>query len=419
MNKTLKKLSELAFKQGVSAANPSKCLIDSTKVHPFPKPNNGKYVIISLGKAACSLIDTAIKLVPNNHDSQLLAITNYENHRMISGCRVLAAGHPIPDQHGIIAGKTVVKLLENASKDDSIILLISGGTSALLPTPIKGLDLNDKIEINKILLNADLSITEINLIRQTMSTLKGGGLSDLIYPNPSYSYIISDVISDDLNVIASGLSASRLGTIEEAFNILDQKNLYSKLSPKLKNFFVSARDYSFKKNSLSKNILIGNNKESLKAMALSANAEIISKPIVGNVKLASQIIVNEIMSRKNLNDFNLAFGGETTVEVLGNGLGGRNQELALRVAQKLDNEKIKGTWSFLSASTDGIDGPTNAAGAIVDNKTISKLASKNLSVDQFLAKNDSNTALKITKDLLVTGPTGTNVADLQLFCLRD
>jgi len=415
MNKNLRKISLKAFKYGVLAADPSGCLERAIKKNPIPVPNGGKYIVISLGKAACLLMKTIIDILPTHAEKKLLAITNYENVQLINECEVIGASHPVPDKNGIKASQKVISILQNASLEDTLIILISGGSSALLPAPVNGLMLQDKVEINQLLLNSDLSISEINLIRQTMSVLKGGGFTTIANPVPIHSFILSDVIGDDLKVIGSGPTVSPIGNIQQSYKLLIKKNLYSKLSFKLQNYFRSENQKLFKPNILSKNILIGNNKQSVEAMAKMANAEVISYPIIGNVQTATKTIFKEISARREKKYVALAFGGETTVEVLGNGIGGRNQELALRIADKLHSENLRGRWCFLSGGTDGQDGPTKAAGGIVDQDTILRLNYNNICIKNYLDNNDSNNALKVAEDLLITGSTGTNVADLQLF----
>ena len=415
MNKNLRKISLKAFKYGVLAADPTGCLERAIKKNPIPVPNGGKYIVISLGKAACLLMKTIIDILPTHAEKKLLAITNYENVQLINKCEVIGASHPVPDKNGIKASQKVISILQNASLEDTLVILISGGSSALLPAPVNGLRLQDKVEINQLLLNSDLSISEINLIRQTMSVLKGGGFTTIANPVPIHSFILSDVIGDDLKVIGSGPTVSPIGNIQQSYKLLIKKNLYSKLSFKLQNYFRSENQKLFKPNILGKNILIGNNKQSVEAMAKMANAEVISYPIIGNVQTATETIFKEISARREKKYVALAFGGETTVEVLGNGIGGRNQELALRIADKLHSENLRGRWCFLSGGTDGQDGPTKAAGGIVDQDTILRLNYNNIGIKNYLDNNDSNNALKVAEDLLITGSTGTNVADLQLF----
>ena len=357
----------------------------------------------------------ALDILPHKIEKRLLVVTNYQNYKPIIGSEIITSGHPIPDKNGIKASNRVTEILKNATKNDTLIILISGGSSALLPAPVKGLNLHDKIQINRLLLSSDLNIREVNLIRQSMSTLKGGGFTTIASPIPINSFILSDVIGDDLRVIGSGPTISPIGSIEEAHKLLIKKNLYSKLSLKLQKFFKSQTKNVFTESRLNQNILIGNNKKSVIAMANSVKAEVVPYPIIGNVKTATQTIFDEINMRREMKYVALAFGGETTVNVSGNGTGGRNQELALRVAQKLFDQKLTGKWSFLSGGTDGQDGPTEAAGGIVNQDTIKKLYDNNMSVEKLLNDNDSNRALKFTNQLLVTGNTGTNVADLQLF----
>ena len=212
MNTEFYKLSIDAFKHGINAANPEKCLKEAIELNPIQTPDGGKYIVISIGKAGCSLMKAALDILPHKIEKQLLIVTNYQNYKPIIGSEIITSGHPIPDKNGIKASNRVTEILKNATKNDTLIILISGGSSALLPAPVKGLNLHDKIQINRLLLSSDLNIREINLIRQSMSTLKGGGFTTIASPVPINSFILSDVIGDDLRVIGSGPTISPIGS---------------------------------------------------------------------------------------------------------------------------------------------------------------------------------------------------------------
>jgi len=419
MKSNLKYTALNCFTNGVQAANPGTCLRLAVKKHPIPQPIDGKYIIISLGKAAIALMQSTLELLPKRIPKTKLAVTNYENFKDVSDFEIIAAGHPTPDENGLKASKKVIKIIQSARKKDVIVILLSGGASALLPAPLPGLTLKDKIEINKLLLSVDLNIREINLVRQSMSSIKGGGLISLMQSKNNIAYILSDVIGDDFRVIGSGPTSSKIGNKKEALKLLIDKNIYQSISKKQQKFFateeVKKPPNMITSKNLIKNVLIGNNEKSLQAMAKIANAEIIDQPITENVEVASQIILKEVSKRKHEDFIRLAFGGETTVNVRGNGSGGRNQELALRLAYNIYKLELNGNWCFLSGGTDGKDGITNVTGAIVDQNTIPVLIKSGVSIENCLKQNDSHTALSMTKDVFSVGATGTNVADLMLF----
>ena len=407
------------FNEGVQAADPGKCLRLAVKKEPIPEPIGGKYIIISLGKAAISLMQSTLEILPKKIPKIKLAVTNYENFIEISDFEIVAAGHPNPDKNGLKAGKKVIKIIQSANKQDVVVILLSGGASALLPAPLPGLTLKDKIEINKLLLSADLNIKEINLVRQSMSSIKGGGLLSLIKSRNNVAYILSDVIGDDFRVIGSGPTSSRIGGKKEARALLIKKYLYKSLSKKQKIFFDDEVEINSQKLITStcvfKNVLIGNNQKSVHAMAKMAEADIFHQSITENVEVASKKILSEVLKQKHKNIIKIALGGETTVNVTGKGLGGRNQELALRFAYEVYQYGLNGKWCFLSGGTDGKDGITEATGAIVNHNTIPALIDNGVCIETCLQQNDSHTALSLTKDVFSVGATGTNVADLMLF----
>ena len=395
------------FKAAVKAADPALAL----RPHLVDLPTiAGRYVLISIGKAACAMMEEAIANLPKDAAFEAIAVTNYENAREIERCAVMAAGHPVPDENGQAAGRAVIDLLQTTKADDVVLALISGGGSALLPAPVEGVSLSDKAEVSRILLGAGVDITEMNLVRQQLSRLKDGGLARLAAPAKIRGFILSDVIGDDLRVIASGPTVAPIASRVAARELLINLNVFTQMP-------ASVQDY-LNVNALeavqvqSENTLIGSNTHSLRAMrAASAGGIIVSDTLTGDVEDAAQFILQS--ARQNLAE-TLLFGGETTVTIRGNGKGGRNQELALRVAMLAENEDL-GDWLFLSGGTDGRDGPTDAAGGIVDKHTVQRIRDAGENPEALLANNDSYAALQAAGDLLMTGATGTNVADVQVF----
>lgn len=399
----MRALAKSLFQVAIEAVNPALAL----RPHLADLPAiNGQYLIVSVGKAACAMAEEALHHLPN---ASAIAVTNYENARDIVGCTVMAAGHPVPDENGEKAGLAVIEFLQSACKNDVVLALISGGGSALLPTPVAGITLSDKADVSRILLSAGFDITEMNMIRQQLSVLKGGGMARIAAPASVKAYILSDVIGDDLRVIASGPTVSPIGTRSEVVTLLTRRGIFGEMPPVVQQFLQTPDKPAMQVTA--ENLLIGSNGHSLDAMlAANPSAKIISSALVGDVADAAQYIIN---AAKNHSENLLIFGGETTVNISGTGKGGRNQELALRVALLAENENL-GDWVFLSGGTDGRDGPTDAAGGIVDVGTIGRIE-KTADVDQLLANNDSYQALQIAGDLLQIGATGTNVADVQIF----
>jgi len=388
------------FRIAVDAADPALSLRPHLADLP---PIVGRYIVIAIGKAACAMAQEAQTQLPDG-PRVVLAVTNSENRHDIEGCTVFSAGHPVPDENGAKAAQAVITLLNSTSADDHVLALISGGGSALLPAPVTGITLADKIATNRILLTSGLDITGMNLVRQQLSRLKGGGLARRAAPARCTAFILSDVIGDDLRVIASGPTVAPIGGRKEACALLRQTLLFDKLPAAVQTHLQSPPQNLAKVNS--KNILIGSNRQSLIAVQAASDGKIISDSLTGDVEKAADFILQAILQNPAET---LIFGGETTVRVKGTGKGGRNQELALRLA--LVGKQIPGEWIFLSAGTDGRDGPTDAAGAIIGPCTANRIPNARI----LLENNDSYTALKSANALLQTGPTGTNVADVQIF----
>lgn len=390
---------------GVAAADPGQAVLRSLNDRPV-LDCTGRIYCIAVGKAALGMARAAIsRLAPD----ETLVVTNYENDAPLAGAQVMLAGHPVPDENGIAAGRAVEKMLAGAGTRDHVLVLISGGGSALLPAPLLGLTLNDKAEVNRLLLGAGLDITAMNLVRQQLSRLKGGGFLRLADPAPVTALILSDVVGDDLAVVASGPTVAPIGGRAEARKLLKGAGLWDQLPAAVRTVLSGPQKAARPQNRAADNRLIGSNGQSVAAMAaLALGATVHPAPLVGDVGEAACIICDCTGPGTYL------FGGETTVHLKGNGLGGRNQELALRVALMAEKLGWQDDWFFLSGGTDGRDGPTDAAGGLVGNSTLSRMRAAGVDPLDALARNDSYHALRSAGDLLITGATGTNVADLQV-----
>jgi hydroxypyruvate reductase len=386
-----------AFLSGVAAADPAVAVCKA-----LPSFDQAP-TLIAVGKAAVSMARAAQSVLGDL--PEVLVVTNPENASDLPGAQVFAAAHPIPDQMGLKAGQTVIAALQRASAAQRPVLcLISGGGSALLPTPIVGISLQDKMDLNALLLASGANIEVMNLIRQQLSLLKGGGMLSYASPSPVTSLILSDVIGDDLRVVASGLTVSPIGTRLQACSELKALGLWGQTNAAVKTAL--ERPEEIIDLPVTKNILIGSNVLSLAAMGKEIPEATIHKmPLVGDV---SQAAARVAAAGPGIH----LFGGETTVRLTGTGRGGRNQELALRVALLAEYQNWQGRWLYLQAGTDGRDGPTDAAGGVVCEASVSVMSSVGIDPNQLLANNDAYSALQAAKALLITGGTGTNVADL-------
>lgn len=391
------------FQTGVDAADPRAAVRANLQAHPIPKSQ--KLFVAAFGKAACAMTEAALSVLPR--PARSIVVTNYENAKAVAGAEVFAAGHPVPDENGLKAARAVEEMLMQTGPRDRVLALVSGGGSALLPAPVEGVTLAEKAQVNRLLLGAGLDIIAMNAVRQHLSRLKGGGLLRAAFPAPVTALILSDVIGDDLCAIASGPTAGPILPRRNAVALLKAHALWDSLPASARTALTRPEE----RRDLPEvtNRLVGSNALSLAAMAQACPvAHVAPEPLVGDVASAAARIV----ALADAGPGTTLLGGETTVRLRGSGLGGRNQELALRVALALDG---RAGWRFLSAGTDGRDGPTDAAGAVVDGHTAERIRDAGGDPKALLANNDSHEALMLAGDLLITGGTGTNVADLQIF----
>ncbi|WP_457645629.1 glycerate kinase type-2 family protein [Profundibacter sp.] len=394
------------FRAGVAAADPYQAVDKALRANPVTA--SGKLLVLAVGKAAMRMAQAA---VAHDFDAEAIVITNYENAQGVDYAMVFAAGHPVPDEGGAKAALYVITKLQALGQGDQVLALISGGGSALMPAPPEGISLQDKAEVNRLLLSCGADIGEMNLVRQQISTLKGGGLLRIAAPAKVRALILSDVVGDDLRLIASGPTVAPVGTREQAVEMLKSYAVWEDLPASVQaHLSTPAPDLSPLPQA--ENQLVGSNPISVAAMKQAAGvAAVYPEPLTGDVAQAAEIILKSGTGTT-------LFGGETTVKLTGTGLGGRNQELALRVALLAEQQGWGGDWVFLSGGTDGRDGPCDAAGGIVDGGTLKRMRDAGISPKDMLANNDSYHALQAAGDLLITGATGTNVADLQVLIRR-
>lgn len=385
------------FKAGVARADPVGAV--TAALDGARRPD----LIVSIGKAGTAMARAALARFAG---VTCLVVTNPENATDLAGARVLLGGHPVPDAGSAVAGEAVLAAVQALRSGQHCLALISGGGSALAVAPVTGVTLEDKAEVSRLLLGAGLDIKAMNLVRQNLSRLKGGGLARACAPATMQALILSDVVGDDLGAIASGPTVPPLGDAAQARALLERAALWDRIPVSCRHALARGTP------DVTPNVptrLIGSNRLSAEAMLAAApGATLDSLALEGDVAEAAARVAARAANGAGVT----LWGGETTVVLRGQGRGGRNQELALRVALALRD--LGRPWAFLSGGTDGRDGPTDAAGAIVDDGSLARMADAGLNVAERLADNDSYPLLAASGDLLMTGGTGTNVADLQI-----
>lgn len=407
-------MAQAIFRAGLRAADPSAAVRGAlANIGPV----RGCRVLVAIGKAACTMAEAALPVLK---PSQTLVVTDDGNARPVAGTQVLCASHPVPDARGAHAACQLEALADALGENDQLVVLVSGGGSALLPAPVAGISLDDKIRVNQLLLASGADITDMNLVRQSLSRLKGGGLERRAAPAQVVALILSDVVGDDLRVIASGPTVAPIGTRSAAVALLQARGLWAQVPQTVRDVLQTQQPQaSAVVPCPARNLLIGSNARSVAAMAQAATDQtgnavhVAQAPLVGDVRAAAAQIVQSLVHAGGARGVWL-WGGETTV-VLGRwpGQGGRNQELALRVALMAEAKGLRG-WCFVSGGTDGRDGPTDAAGGIVDDRTLNRARAAGIDPMAAAAGHNAYAALAAAQALLITGPTGTNVADLQV-----
>jgi len=437
MNTTqLRDCARQIWEAALDAANPATCINRTLRVNGSVLsigdtniPIDGKLIIVGAGKAA-SRMAQVVEETLGDRITDGLVVTKYEHSLPLRRIRQVEAGHPIPDAAGVSAVRAMRELLHGLKPQDIVLCLISGGGSALWPAPADPITLEQKQEVTSLLLRAGATILELNAVRKHLSAVKGGQLAAWAAPARVVTLIMSDVIGDPLDFIASGPTAPDTTSFGDALAII---NKYGVAVPPAVTDRLQAGvqgripdtpkpgDPLFDKV---ENRIIANNRllvdaAAAKAGVLGFSTIILGTEIQGEARDVGGFfaaIAREIASTGNPGKPPLCVlaAGETTVTVRGRGQGGRNQEMALAWAIAMASRPIGMPCCFASVATDGSDGPTDAAGGVVDPSTVQRAAERGLAAQQFRGDNDSRNFLKGTGDLIVTGPTQTNLMDLQI-----
>ncbi|EFC90102.1 Hydroxypyruvate reductase [Dethiosulfovibrio peptidovorans DSM 11002] len=375
----------------------------------------GPIVCLAVGKAAWTMANAASEVL-GDRISRGLIVTKYGHAGGdVAGMHIIESGHPVPDEKSLEAGKAALDLVHSTTKKDRLLVLLSGGGSSLMEFPLEGVSLRDMAEITDSLLSSGAPIEEINKIRKRLSKVKAGRLALAAAPSAITNLILSDVLGNDLGSVASGPTVPDDGTAEEAMEIAVKYGI--RLSRAEKEALKTETPKTIEKV---ETIVLGDvsrlcSAAAEKAKHLGYETEILAEDLNCEARQAGSFLAAIARKRGRDNPRALILGGETVVHLKGEGKGGRNQELALSAAvgmEKVDNAVVA------SVGSDGTDGPTDAAGGMVDGGSISRMRASGIDPIALLEDNDSYRALKASEDLITTGPTGTNVNDLILLLKR-
>ncbi len=396
--------------------------------HRFVFKDYDRILVVGAGKAGAPMARALEDLLGDRITDGVIVVK--EGHGLpLAHVRTHEAGHPVPDERGIKGAEEILALVKDAGERDLVLCLISGGGSALLVAPAEGVTLEDKQEVTRLLLACGADIHEINTIRKHLSRAKGGGLARFAYPATVVSLILSDVIGDDLNVIASGPAVPDTSTFADTRQVLEKHDIWNRVPAAVQSRIdrglkgdiedtPKAGDAVFER---CYSELVGTNLQALKAAGLKSEelgyrTLILSSTVEGEAREVAKVltaIAREVRGSGNPLSAPACIlcGGETTVTIQGDGKGGRNQELALASALVIDGVE---NVVVLAGGTDGNDGPTDAAGAIADGSTLVRARAKGLDPIDFLRRNDSYHFFQPLEDLVITGPTRTNVMDVYM-----
>lgn len=425
------------FNTAVSAAKADSAMGNSLAVNDnILSIDNFKYhldryrniYVVGAGKAS-AFMALEIERVLGKRITSGAVNVKYGHGARLACIEVNECGHPLPDENGLKGSDGIFRLLRSAGESDLVICLISGGGSSLLPYPVKGVSLDDLRKVNRLLIECGAEIGEINTVRKHISRSKGGGLARAAFPAEVLALIISDVVGNRLDMIASGPTVPDKTSPEDAVKVLDDYGLTHRAPAAVMEALYSENrarpeeDLKLHERQFERvrNVIIADNRLALdaasrRAQEMGFQVNLIPTSIQGEAREAANALVDNIkrsLAIRSQRERPLCFisGGETTVTVKGAGRGGRNTEFALAAAMAIHG--FDGV-SLLSCGTDGTDGPTDAAGAFCDSTTIARASEKGLRAELHLEENNSYPFFASLDDLIITGPTGTNVMDIQI-----
>lgn len=411
MSENLRKDADRIIDRAIKESLPDSAVRKALQEFPETK---GKVVLIAVGKAAWQMADAAYSFL-GNRISGGVVVTKYDHSKgRIGNLEIYEGGHPVPDENSYKGTSAAIKAVEGLGEEDIVLFLVSGGGSALFEKPL--IPSSDMARLTSELLASGASITEMNTIRKRMSAVKGGKFALLCKPAKVFSIVLSDIIGDPLDMIASGPAYPDSSTREEAEAIAEAYGLT--LTDEMKKLLAEETPKSL--DNVETHVT-GSVRE-LCASASRAAEELGYKSFVITSYLSciareAGVMMADIAMHNKDSKESLAFimGGETVVKLTGKGKGGRNQELALSAAPLLSSVE---NAAVFSVGSDGTDGPTDAAGGYVDSDTLSILKAKGIDVQKVLEDNDAYHALEKCGGLVITGPTGTNVNDVSVLLIK-
>jgi glycerate 2-kinase len=429
-----KQIAEQIFLAGIESVLPERLIINKMSIDDnrliighlkFQLNEIENIYVIGAGKASATM-GAEVEKILGNRITEGHIVVKYGHTCKLNYITISEAGHPLPDSNGFKATERIMKIADKATEKDLVICLLSGGGSALLADYPEGTSPDEMISVNNLLVNSGACITEINAVRKHLSKVKGGQLARVVYPATLVNLILSDVPGDPIDVIASGPAAPDPTTFDQALIVLEQFNLTQSVSKGILKYLKDGAAAIIEETPKPgdpvflniHNFLIGNNMMALeaskqKALEFNINSVIITDQLQGDTSSVSEYLVETAIKfqddENEVKPVCLLFGGETTVKMTGKGLGGRNQHLALLTGILLNKQT---GITVLCAGTDGTDGPTPAAGAVVDSCTLMDAISKSIDPVKYLNGFDSFHFFKRAGGHIITGPTMTNVMDI-------
>lgn len=411
---TIREDAYVIIQESIKAVMPQAAVIKALEKKKF----SGNITVVAIGKAAWTMAFAAKEKL-GNKVSKGIIVTKYDHSKgPIEGFEIIEAGHPVPDENSVAGASRALELVKNLSERDNVIFLVSGGGSAIFEKPMEGISLEDIMDITDQLLSSGADIVEINTIRKHLSDVKGGRFALHCKAN-IFSVVLSDVLGDRLDSIASGPAYPDSSTCGQALEIVKKYNI------KVNNNVLAAlRTETPKEIKNCETVITGSVTELCKAASkiaksLGYQTVLLTSTLDCEAREAGRFMASIGREIRKGNSFKtpvaVIAGGETVVRLKGKGMGGRNQELCLSAA--IGIEGLNNTVIF-SVGSDGTDGPTDAAGGVVDGETAGKIRCSGMQPVAYLDNNDSYNALKVSNDLVITGSTGTNVNDLTVLLCK-
>ena len=418
----------------LAAVDPAMLVEEALAARPLGAGEGGRIIVVAVGKAAYGMAEGAHLGLGQEVAHGVVLAPVGSGGRTHPGFDAYSGGHPLPDEGGVEGARALADVARRAGPADRLLILLSGGGSAVLTLPHGEVSLEDVRAVTALLLRSGAPIQELNAVRKHLDTLKGGGLAGLAKPARVHALLLSDVVGDPPDVIASGPVSPDPTTFGDAIEVLERRGLWLLVPDPVRRHLLCGRMGGLSETPKPgdplfagvETVVIGNAARgvagaALQARALGYNVHVLPSEVTGEARVAGCELARAGRRARDLSSpiappAALLAAGETTVVVTGDGRGGRNQELALGAALELDGiDRVL----LLAAATDGVDGPTDAAGAVATGSTVRRARGAGLDPEGALERNDTYAIFDALGDLLITGPTGTNVMDLTIVLVAE